>query len=115
MGRCWDRTGTVVVADLVTPPAQRGNLGDNFRVEARIITWQKDKCLKVPNGAIFRRDQEWFVYTVVNGRSKLTPVKTGHASDTETEILGGVKEGDEIILYPGDRIKDGLRVKVVKL
>jgi HlyD family secretion protein len=104
-----------VVADLVTPSAQRGNLGDNFRVEARIITWQNKKCLKVPNGAIFRRDENWFAYVVVNGRAKLSPMKTGHASDTETEILDGLKEGDEIILYPGDRIQDGLRVKVVKL
>ena len=103
-----------VVADLVTPPAQRGNLGDNFRVEARIITWQNARALKVPNGAIFRRDENWFAYTVVGGRAKLTAVKIGHASDTETEILDGLKEGDEIILYPGDRIQDGLRVKVVK-
>lgn len=104
-----------VVADLTTPPEQRGNLGDNFRVEAHIITWQNENVIKVPNGAIFRRGENWFVYTLASGRAKLTPVKLGHASDTETEILDGIKDGDEIILYPGDRIQDGLRVKVVKL
>ena len=69
----------------------------------------------MPNGAIFRRDEKWFAYKVEGNRTKLVPVKIGHASDTETEILDGLKAGDEVILYPGDRIHDGLRVKVVKL
>jgi HlyD family secretion protein len=104
-----------VVADLLTPVAQRGSLGDNFRVEARIITWQTDRALKVPNGAIFRRGEQWHAYVVNAGHAELRPVKVGRASNTETEILEGLKEGDEVILYPGDRIKDGLRVSVVKM
>ena len=104
-----------VVADLITPVAQRGSLGDNFRVEARIITWQKEQALKVPNGAIFRRGDQWHTYVIANSRAELRSVKIGRASTTETEILEGLKDGDEVILYPGDRIKDGLRVTVVKM
>ncbi len=104
-----------VVADILTPAAQRGSLGDNFRVEARIITWQKEQALKVPNGAIFRRGDKWHAYVVNDGVVALRPVKTGHASNTETEIFEGLAEGDEVILYPGDRIKEGLKVKTVKL
>ncbi len=104
-----------VVADLLTPPAQRGSLGDNFRVEARIITWQKERALKAPNGAVFRRGDQWHAYVVANGRAELRPVKVGRSSNTETEILEGLKEGDEVILYPGDRIKEGLRVSVVRM
>lgn len=104
-----------VVADLLTPPAQRGSLGDNFRVEARIITWQTNQALKVPNGAIFRRGEQWHAYVVTGDRAELRSVKVGRASNTETEIVEGLKEGDEVILYPGDRIKDGLRVSVVKM
>lgn len=104
-----------VVADLLTPPAQRGSLGDNFRVEARIITWQKEQALKVPNGAIFRRGDQWHTYVVANDHAELRSVTIGRASTTETEILEGVKDGDAVILYPGDRIKDGLRVSVVKM
>lgn len=104
-----------VVADLLTPVAQRGSLGDNFRVEARIITWQTNQALKVPNGAIFRRGEQWHAYVVNAGHAELRAVKIGRASNTETEIVEGLKEGDEVILYPGDRIKDGLRVSVVKM
>jgi HlyD family secretion protein len=104
-----------VVADLLTPATQRGSLGDNFRIEARIITWQKEQTLKVPNGAIFRRGEQWHAYVVNDSRAHLRPVKVGRASNTETEILEGLKEGDEIILYPGDRIKEGLRVIQARL
>ena len=104
-----------VVADLLTPPDQRGNLGDNFRVEAGIITWQNEQALKAPSGALFRHGDQWSTYVLADGRAQLRPVKVGHASDTETEILDGLKAGDQVILYPGDRIKDGQRVSVVKL
>ena len=104
-----------VVADLLTPPAQRGNLGDNFRVEARIITWQTARTLKTSSGALFRRGEQWNAYVLVAGRVQLRPVKVGRSSGLETEILEGLKEGDEVILYPGDRVKAGHRVKSVKL
>jgi HlyD family secretion protein len=45
----------------------------------------------------------------------LRPVKVGRSSGAETEILEGLKEGDEVILYPGDRVQENLRVKVVKI
>jgi HlyD family secretion protein len=104
-----------VVADLLTPPGQRGNLGDNFRVEARIITWQNEQALKAPAGALFRRGDQWQAYVVADGRAQLRAVKVGRTSGVETEILEGLKEGDEVILYPGDRAREGLRVAVVKL
>lgn len=104
-----------VVADLLTPPEQRGNLGDNFRVEARIITWQSERALKAPSGALFRRRDQWHAYVVSGGRTHLRSVKVGRSSGLETEVLEGLKEGDEVILYPGDRIKEGLRVRVIAL
>ncbi|MFM1767587.1 MAG: putative efflux system component YknX [Verrucomicrobiota bacterium] len=104
-----------VVADLLTPPEQRGNLGDNFRVEARIITWQADRVLKVPSGALFRRGSQWHAYVVEDGRARLRPVKVGHGSGIETEILEGLQEGEQVILYPGDRVEEGRRVRPVTI
>ncbi len=104
-----------VVADLLTPPAKRGNLGDNFRVEASIITWQNEHALKAPSGALFRNGDQWSAYVLSDGHAQLRPVKVGRSSGIETEILDGLKAGDQVILYPGDRVKDGQRVTVVKL
>ena len=48
-----------VVADLLTPPEQRPTVGDNFRVEARIVVWETNAALKVPAGALFRQGDQW--------------------------------------------------------
>jgi HlyD family secretion protein len=104
-----------VVADLLTPSDQRRNVGDSFRVEARIIVWQTDQALKVPAGALFRQGDQWAAFVVSDGRAELRPVKVGRSSGTETQILEGLKEGEEVILYPGSRIHAGQRVRPVKV
>lgn len=100
-----------VVADILTPVEQRRSLGDNFRVEARIVMWQTDRTLKVPSGALFRRGPQWAAFVVNEGRAQFRPVQVGRTSGTETQVLEGLKEGEEVILYPGDRIEPGQRVK----
>jgi HlyD family secretion protein len=100
-----------VIADIVTPVEKRANLGDNFRVEARIVTWEATNVLKVATGAVFRRGDDSGVFLVRNSRAKLQPIKTGRSSGTETEIVSGVTESDEVVIFPGDRIHDGDRVK----
>lgn len=99
-----------VVVDITTPLEQRRSLGDNFRVEARVIIWEDARALKVPSSGLFRRGNDWAAFVVRDGAAKLVPVKTGRSSGAETQVLDGLKEGDEVILYPGDRIKDGQRV-----
>lgn len=104
-----------VIADLVTPPAERTNLGDLFRVEAHIITWETPDALKVPAGALFRQGEQWAAFVVTEGRASLRVVKAGKSSGTETQILDGLKAGDRVILYPGSRVQDGERVREIKI
>jgi len=104
-----------VVVDITTSLEQRRSLGDNFRVEARVITWESNAALKVPTSGIFRQGNDWAAYVVRGGTAKLVPVKTGRSSGAEIQITEGLAEGDEVILYPGDRIKDGQRVKPTKV
>lgn len=104
-----------VVVDFVTPYEQRRNLGDNFRVEARIIIWEADHALKVPAGALFRRGQNWAAFVLAGARAELRRVQVGRSSGSEMQILDGLKDGDEVILYPGDRVKAGQRVKPIQI
>jgi HlyD family secretion protein len=104
-----------VVADIVTPVEQRRSLGDNFRVDARIIVWETERTLKVPSGALFRRGSEWAAFVVIDGRAQLQTVRVGRTSGTETQVLDGLKEGDQVVLYPGDRIQPGQRLKHIKV
>jgi HlyD family secretion protein len=104
-----------VVVDITTPIEQRRTLGDNFRVEAHVVVWESDKVLKVPSSGLFRRANDWAAFTIHNGRAQLIPVKAGRSSGAEIQVLEGLREGDEVILYPGDRVKDGQRVQPVKV
>lgn len=104
-----------VVVDFVTPYEQRRNLGDNFRVEARIVVWEADQALKVPAGALFRRGQNWAAFVLAGGRAELRRVAVGRSSGSEMQILDGLKDGEEVILYPGGRVKAGQRVKPVQI
>lgn len=104
-----------VVVDLVTPPEQRRNVGDNFRVDARIVVWEAQDTLKVPAGALFRQGEQWAAFVVTEGRARLRFVKAGRSSGTETQVLEGLKEGEEVILYPGSRVEDGQRVRAIRI
>src|SRR6187551_1571259 len=104
-----------VVVDITAPLEQRRTLVDNFRVEARVVTWESASALKLPSSGLFRQGSGWAAYIVRDGRTRLVPVQPGRSSGAETQIVDGLKEGDEVILYPGDRIKDGQRVKPTKV
>jgi len=104
-----------VIADLLTPADERPSVGDNFRVEARIVVWETDRALKVPTGALFRQGDRWAAFVVSYGRAQLRPLKVGRAGGAETQVLEGLKEGEEVILYPGSRVHDKQRVKPIKI
>ena len=104
-----------VIADFVDALEKRPTLGDSYRVEARIVTWETNQVLKIASGALFRRGDQHAVFAVRHGKATFQPVTIGRSSGTETEISSGLNEGDEVILYPGDRINDGDRVRALHI
>ena len=99
-----------VIADFVDPPATRGTLGDQYRVEARIVIWEGDNVLRVPTSALFREGEEWSVFVVENNRAVLTPVKIGRRNALDAEVLDGLSEGQRVVLYPSDKTQHGVAV-----
>ena len=99
-----------VIADIVEPPEQRTALGDRYRVEAKIVVWEGQSVLKVPVGALFRHGDGWAVFRVDRGRAFLRHVRVGQRNASEAEVLEGLSEGDHTLLYPSDRITEGVRV-----
>jgi HlyD family secretion protein len=96
-----------------TEPRERwASLGDGYRVEARLVLWQADGVLKVPQGAVFRHGSGWAVFRVDDDVARLTPVRIGHRGETEAEVLSGLAVGAAVAVHPGDRVKDGVRVEV---
>lgn len=99
-----------IIADILTPAEERRTLGDNFRVEAKIVTWEAPDVLKVPAGALFRRGDDWAVYAVRQSRAVLQLLSVGRTNGNETEVLEGLHIDDHVILNPSDRVRPGVRV-----
>jgi HlyD family secretion protein len=100
-----------VIADFAGPRAEWENLGDAYRVEARIVTWESTNALKVAAGATFRQGEQWAVFQADGGRARLRPVEVGQQGEHEVEVLRGLSEGTRVILHPSDKISDSTRVK----
>ena len=100
-----------VIADFTDPIEQRATLGDSYRVEARIVIWEKSDALHAPAGALFQRNGEWQTFVIAGNRARLRTIKIGRSSGVETEILDGLTAGERVVVYPGDHVFDGTRVK----
>lgn len=101
-----------VIIDFADAVEFRPPLGDGYRVEAAIVEWESDNVLTVPTGALFRIDNDWAVFVVQRNNATLVKVELGHRNDNEAEVLKGLEEGNRVILYPGDRIEQGISVTV---
>jgi HlyD family secretion protein len=96
-----------VVLDLTEIP--RG-LGDGFRVEARILTAEARAVLVCPVSALFRQGTGWAVFTIEAGKAVLRPIEVGKRGRIDVEVTRGLGEGAEVIVFPTDRIRDGVSV-----
>lgn len=86
-------------------------LGDGFRVEVKIVVWEDNAALRVPASALFRTGEDWAVFKVVNKRARRAIVEIGRNNGVDAEVLSGLEEGSEIILFPGGDMEDGVLVE----
>ena len=96
-----------VIADFVDAPTE---LGDGYRVDARIIVWSADSVLQLPTSALFRHREKWAVFAVENGRAKRRDIELGRRNALNAQILGGIEAGARVIRHPSNDIEEGTRV-----
>jgi HlyD family secretion protein len=99
-----------VIIDFEDPDVASRALGDGYRVEVRVVVWQEDNVLKVPTGTLFRRGDQWALFVVEDGRARLRTIRVGQRNGAEAQVLEGLREREQIVLYPPDTLADGDRV-----
>ena len=106
---------TRVILDFDSPRSEWAALGDAYRVELEFLLRHEDRALQVPASSLFLDDRgkpgNYALYRVVDGRARLTPVRTGLRSATHVQVLEGLAEGDAVIVQPDERIVDGTRIE----
>ncbi|MEX0585575.1 MAG: HlyD family efflux transporter periplasmic adaptor subunit, partial [Pirellulales bacterium] len=101
-----------VIGDLTVDDAQRSRLGDAFRFEARIVVWEEEDVLQCPTAALFRQENRWAVFVLQEDRAVLRTVMLGQRNADAAQILEGLTEGERVIVYPSDRVEEGVGVAV---
>lgn len=100
-----------VIIDLDEPRKRWSTLGDGYRVEARISVWEGENVLRVPASAVFRSEEAWATFVVDDGSAVLTQVEIGETNGLQTEVVSGLDEGQMVIAYPSDSVRDGVSVE----
>jgi HlyD family secretion protein len=99
-----------VLVDPVAPGAW-APLSDGYASDARIVVAERPDVLLVPSGALFRLDGGWAAFVVDGGRARTRKLRVGDASGAAVEVLEGLAAGDRVIVHPGDKLRDGVRVR----
>ncbi len=91
-----------------------GRLRPGMFARVRIIVGERANALLVPEEAIVPLGDDFFVYTVVDGKANRIRVKLGVRRDSQVELLEGVRPGDKVVTA-GMRVqRDGQPVRIVQ-
>jgi HlyD family secretion protein len=98
-----------VVLDLAEPPPP--GLGHDFHVNVSIVVWNGENVLTIPSTALFRSGDQWAVFSLRDGRARLTPVTPGPSDSSSTAVAAGLSEAAEVVVQPSDVLRDGARAE----
>lgn len=129
-----------VVIDLTSPREQWAALGDAYRVGVRVVTLAQDNAVQVPTSAVFPLPAGLAVpaaaaaaasgasaasaapaaathaaFVLTNGRAALRPLELGARNGTAAWVRSGLAVGEQVIVYPGAAVREGMRVTARKV
>ncbi len=99
-----------VLIDFEDPPEAWRRLGHGYRVEVRIVIWSAEDVLRVPIAALFRDGNDWQIFLLSDGAAERRSILLGHYNNLAAEVRDGLREGDQVVLHPSDRVSEGTRI-----
>jgi HlyD family secretion protein len=100
-----------VLIDIVSPAQDWAGLGDAYQLDTRITVFTRDDAIIIPSGALFRVGDNWNVYVVSDGRAHSRTVELLRRSGRLAAVTAGLQPGENVIVYPSDRIAPRTRVQ----
>jgi HlyD family secretion protein len=96
--------------DFTDPPEAWSRLGHDYRVIVHVNVWSGDNIPQIPVSALFRKGNDWAVFTIRDGHARTTKLEIGHRNNQTAEVLSGLSTDERVVLHPSDRITEGVRV-----
>jgi HlyD family secretion protein len=92
--------------------AQPPGLRQNQRITARLLIDEKPNTLMIQRGPFVESEGGRYAYVVRDGIAVRTPIKMGATSVTAVEILGGLKQGDKVVISGTETFENAARVSI---
>ena len=103
-------TGTVKVTVEVSAD---GAVRPGSFARARVVTDLHENALILPRDALVSEGDEWFVFTVADGRARRVPVKLGFEEADRVELAEGPAAGEKVVVAGAPALKDGSPVELL--
>jgi HlyD family secretion protein len=91
---------------------QPDGLRQSQRVSARLLIDERPNVLMLPRGPFVESEGGRYAYVVRDGIAVRTPVKLGATSISAVEVLGGLKQGDRVVIAGTDAFDNAERVSL---
>ncbi|MFK7951939.1 MAG: efflux RND transporter periplasmic adaptor subunit [Ekhidna sp.] len=105
----------------VPVPNKDGSIKPNLTAKVQINDYSQEKAILIPQSVVSENAQgEQYAYVVSDIKGDMTAVasrkiiQTGMTQDGLVEVLGGISNGESIILEGARSVKDGQDVKILK-
>jgi len=92
--------------------AQPAGLRQNQRVTARLLIDEKPNTLMVQRGPFVESEGGRYAYVLRDGLAVRTPIRMGATSVSAVEILGGLKQGDKVVISGTETFENAERVSI---
>jgi membrane fusion protein (multidrug efflux system) len=90
---------------------REGLLRPGMFVRVRLIFEQRSNVLLLPEQAVVPDSKRPYVYRVVDGQARRTPIRTGMRRDALVEVVEGLSAGDEVVTAGQMKLRDGAAVQ----
>jgi membrane fusion protein, multidrug efflux system len=94
--------------------ATAGKLRSGMFADVDVIIGQKPNSLLLPQEALLKQNQQFYVYLSENGRAVRRDVMPGWSQGAEIEILSGLTAQDQVVVEGQTRLTAGARLQVVQ-
>jgi membrane fusion protein (multidrug efflux system) len=92
-------------------PNRDGKLKPGMFMSVRLLHGG-GKTLVLPEQALVPERDKQFVFGVRDGKAYKTEIVVGRRRPGEVEILGGLSQGDEVIIEGTQKVRDGVAVRI---
>lgn len=85
---------------------------DGYGVNLKFLLYDNKDCLTVPSGAVFKEDDQYYVFEIKGGKAVKVPIQVEYQTGTKTVVSGGLNQGDNVISQVDSKdIFEGARVR----